>query len=211
MYIVYVFDLLIAFSYFAIPLQIAYFTVYMPLQDYKAKAVCMLFTAFITLCGLTHTFHAFQLDTAMQIVYGMTATVSLITATGLVVVIPHMLTLPIHLEEARKQEQLNLQYRETVKALCDHMLPVRDDQLMNVGKLVLRRVLPKRGVQVMSHDKSSQSTRTRVLAKDSQCCLVVDHKVYQDNKQLCDELSSILTTLTLPPQALPGVDRGQIV
>jgi hypothetical protein len=208
MYIVYVFDIIIAVSYFTIPLQIAYFTVFMPLQDWKAKVTCMLFSTFIVLCGFTHMFHALQMQTVMRIIYGLTAVVSAVTAVALFVVIPHVLNLPIRLEQVRRQGEIDAKYRSLIRQLPDYTLPLRDAQLMNVAKMLLRQLFHKKHVQICVQQRQSNAV---CVATDGCQQLMVEKKVYKDNQWLLQEFGHVLHAFMMPPKSLPGVEREGIV
>jgi PAS domain S-box-containing protein len=89
-------DLLIAFSYFAIPFALFYFVSKRP--DFGYGRIVALFAVFIFACGLTHLFGVLTL---WQPVYGLqavvklaTAVVSVATAVVLWPMIPRLLALP---------------------------------------------------------------------------------------------------------------------
>ena len=65
------FDLLIAIAYFAIPLELLYFFLRYPFPiKAKPAIVGCLFVAFITVCGGTHIFRAFDLEVGVPIITG---------------------------------------------------------------------------------------------------------------------------------------------
>lgn len=210
MYVVYVFDIIIAISYFAIPLQIAYFTFRLPLQDFKTQGTLLLFCTFIVLCGFTHLFHAVRMAKAMQIVYGLTAVVSAITAVALIGVIPHVLKLPLKLEHIRKQGEIDVKYRFLIQKLHNHTQPIRDTQLLNVAKLLLRNLYPKKYIQVVLPRQTS-SRAVHCVATDGYQSLIIDKKVYNDNQWLLDEFGNVLNASVNAPLPLPGIERESIV
>ena len=65
------FDLLIAIAYFAIPLELLYFFLRYPFPiKAKPAIVGCLFVSFITVCGGTHIFRAFDLHAAVPVITG---------------------------------------------------------------------------------------------------------------------------------------------
>ncbi len=89
-------DVLIALSYFSIPVALFYFARRRP--DLGYRKIVLLFAAFIFACGLTHMFAVLTL---WQPLYGLegvvkllTAIVSLATATILWPLIPHLIAMP---------------------------------------------------------------------------------------------------------------------
>ena len=65
------FDLLIAVAYFAIPLELLYFFLRFPFPiRAKPAFVGCIFVCFITLCGGTHIFRAFDLHSAVPFITG---------------------------------------------------------------------------------------------------------------------------------------------
>ena len=89
-------DLLIAASYFAIPMLLIYFasryTDLVGALRASERLLVALFAAFITLCGLTHAINIYATFVNRWLVLGVvkvaTAAVSLATAAALLVVIP---------------------------------------------------------------------------------------------------------------------------
>lgn len=206
MQIVHVFDLLIVISYFAIPLQIVYFTYYLPLQNIHASIVCVLFSVFIVGCGFTHLFHVIHNEVAAYIVYGITAVISLITAVALVFVIPRILELPVELEKTRKAGVAQKRVTEFTVQLLTHTVPVRDPQLYNVTKHILRKMFPRRRVQVLSYS-SNVTPDLHVIASDYTQKLAVDESLYIDHIELFSTVERILEGFISKPQSIPGVDR----
>jgi PAS domain S-box-containing protein len=89
-------DLLISFSYFAIPIALYYF--FRRRRDFPYRSVLILFAVFIFACGVTHLFGVLTL---WQPVYGLQAAVKLVTgivsATTAILLwplIPRILSMP---------------------------------------------------------------------------------------------------------------------
>lgn len=110
-------DILIALSYFSIPLALWRFAKKRP--DIPFNKVFVLFATFITLCGLTHLFSIFVL---WQPYYGIQGLLMLATgivsaATAILVwrILPAAMTLPSPSELSQMNNRLSRAYEETEK------------------------------------------------------------------------------------------------
>lgn len=114
-------DLLIALSYFAIP--VALHQVYRRRRDLLYRPIYLLFAACILLCGLTHVFSVigmwlpyYRVEGALKL---LTGSVAAITAVGLWSLLPHALRLPSQRQlresqrEAERQRRLRVQEQES--------------------------------------------------------------------------------------------------
>jgi signal transduction histidine kinase/CheY-like chemotaxis protein len=106
-------DTLIALAYFSIPLTLLYFV--RKRRDLPYPALFLLFGAFIIACGTTHVM---EVVTIWQPYYwasgsikALTAAISLVTAVGLIRVMPQALALP----SAGDLRELNLALEEKVR------------------------------------------------------------------------------------------------
>lgn len=110
-------DILIALSYFSIPLALWRFAKKRP--DIPFNKVFVLFATFITLCGLTHVFGIFVLWKPYYGIEGllMLATGIVSAATAILVwrILPAAMTLPSPSELAQMNNRLSRAYEETEK------------------------------------------------------------------------------------------------
>ncbi|KAM0016151.1 putative non-specific serine/threonine protein kinase [Helianthus debilis subsp. tardiflorus] len=100
-------DLMIAFAYFSIPIELLYFVT---CSNVPFKWVLFEFIAFIVLCGMTHLLnwwtyepHPFQLMLALTVFKFLTALVSFATAITLVTLIPLLLKVKVREFMLRKK------------------------------------------------------------------------------------------------------------
>ena len=107
-------DALIALSYFSIPLTLLYFV--RKRRDLPYPALFLLFGAFIVACGTTHVL---EVVTIWKPIYwlsgsvkGLTAAISLVTAVGLIRIIPQALSLPSAAELRAANQALEEKVRE---------------------------------------------------------------------------------------------------
>ncbi|MEM7237938.1 MAG: ATP-binding protein, partial [Pseudomonadota bacterium] len=118
-------DVLIALSYFSIPVALVYFAFHR--TDFNYRWVLYLFGTFIVACGITHAFGIWTMwvpDYGMQAVAkGMTALVSVATAVALWPLMPRLLAIPSTLELAQKNEALaeEIATREHVEQELRHL------------------------------------------------------------------------------------------
>lgn len=107
-------DILIAFSYFSIPVALWYFARKRP--DMPFRTIFILFATFITLCGLTHVMGVIVLWWPAYGVEGLvmlaTGIVSAMTAVLVWRIMPKALTLPGPSELQEINRQLNASYDE---------------------------------------------------------------------------------------------------
>lgn len=110
-------DILIALSYFSIPIALWYFARRRP--DMPYSRVLLLFASFITLCGLTHVFGILVLWKPYYGVQGLvmllTGIVSSITAIFVWRMMPLALQLPSPAKLQEMNEELARSYEETEK------------------------------------------------------------------------------------------------
>ncbi|GAX13824.1 hypothetical protein FisN_30Lh122 [Fistulifera solaris] len=105
-------DLLITLAYFSIPIQILISLYYYPLLNatpIRFLALFVLFALFILLCGIGHLFRALGIHgDEFELLNGLTAAVSVITALYLIPMIPNiMYTIKTALDDIILQEELN--------------------------------------------------------------------------------------------------------
>jgi signal transduction histidine kinase/CheY-like chemotaxis protein len=105
-------DLLITLAYFSIPIQILISLYYYPLLNatpIRFLALIVLFALFILLCGVGHLLRALGIHgDEFELLNGLTAAVSVMTALYLVPMIPNiMYTIKTALDDIILQEELN--------------------------------------------------------------------------------------------------------
>ncbi len=205
MELIHIFDLMIMIAYFAIPIELAYFTYRLPLQDWKSQCVCILFCLFISLCGLTHLLHILQFTTGSLVVYCMTATVSIITAVSLIFVIPHVLALPSKLEEVRRRGKMHDNYLRFVSLLSAHTIKQPDPFLLVVASVILRDMFPRKTVKILSVDDTLEDVA--MVMRDESHLLVIDAVLYEEHCWLFCEIAKYAALLAAPCRPLRGVDR----
>ncbi|NJL86211.1 MAG: HAMP domain-containing histidine kinase [Leptolyngbyaceae cyanobacterium SM1_1_3] len=149
-------DLLIALSYFSIPLALVYFA--RKRQDLPFKEVFALFGAFIVFCGATHLMAIWTLwhpdYWQSGLLKAATALVSLTTAVVLVPIVPRALALPSPEELAAvnaalaeeigqhqaEEQQLQEQNRTLAVTLSQlrqaQMVLVQNEKMSSLGQLV---------------------------------------------------------------------------
>jgi signal transduction histidine kinase/ActR/RegA family two-component response regulator len=107
-------DALIALAYFSIPLTLLYFV--RKRRDLPYPALFLLFGAFIVACGTTHVMEVITIWKpvywASGTIKALTAAISLVTAVGLIRIIPQALALP----SATDLRTLNAALEEKVRA-----------------------------------------------------------------------------------------------
>ncbi|HYZ39548.1 MAG TPA: PAS domain S-box protein, partial [Stellaceae bacterium] len=112
-------DMITGVSYYAIPLALACFVWRRP--DIDFGRMFWMFAGFILACGTTHFFDVWTLwhpDHAAQgVVKAVTATISLITAAMLWLLVPQLLLLPSRAQLRNANEQLSRQIQERNEAL----------------------------------------------------------------------------------------------
>lgn len=207
--LIHVFDVLIMISYFAIPIELAVFVYRLPLKDWKSQVVCLGFCAFIFLCGVTHLLHLYQITTGSVVVYGITAFVSITTACLLVLVIPHILSLPVKLEAVRRQGEQQERFRQFVMLLSAHTSEQRDPFLLLVAATLLKQTFPAKEINVIPQNEPIGNRN--LLCRDDSALLVVDAKLNVEHDWLFRQIATHVALLTQPAQELRGVDRKGIV
>ena len=127
-------DALIALAYFSIPVTLVYFV--RKRRDLPYPALFLLFGAFIIACGTTH---AMEVVTIWQPVYwasgtikALTAAISLVTAVGLVRIIPQALALP----SASDLRALNVALEEKVQERTADLSRANDELRREVAQRV---------------------------------------------------------------------------
>ncbi len=139
-------DLVIALSYFAIPVAIWIFLARRP--NLEMRGLAAMFAAFILFCGLTHVLGLVTLWLPIYEIQGAvkaaTAAVSLATAIAVFPLIPRALAIPdpseLRLANARLQEEVDAHRRtlaelETARAALEETVSVRTRALRNTEKL----------------------------------------------------------------------------
>ncbi|MFO1243394.1 MAG: ATP-binding protein [Rickettsiales bacterium] len=103
-------DLLIAFSYYSIPIALIYFA--RRRKDLAYNWMFIMFAMFIILCGTTHIFSivaiwmpVYRLDGVIKMITGL---ISIATAFQLWRLMPHALALPSQMEIAQRKEELEV-------------------------------------------------------------------------------------------------------
>ena len=118
-------DSLIAVAYFSIPLTLVYFV--RKRRDLPYPVLFLLFGAFIVACGTTHVMEVFTIWRPVYWLSGsikaVTAAISLVTAVGLVRIIPEALALPSQ-EDLRR---LNHELEEKVQARTAALSQANDE------------------------------------------------------------------------------------
>lgn len=186
-------DWVIALSYFAIPLELAWFFVRYRLHNRANTTVVTLFVLFITLCGCTHVCNAMQWQALNHIMKLLTAAVSCATAAALVWVIPVVLSMPGRL--AAKDDELGYEnsmrvFNQTL-VLCTRNL--RQPYLIKLANETLRFMFPaarlaivERGVQ-LRHELQE-------VGVDEQFVMLLDKDLYRHNTAFFEDVATQLAT-----------------
>lgn len=116
-------DVIIALSYYSIPLTLVYFV--RKRQDVPFKIIFLLFGAFIVSCGTTHIMEVWTLWYPTYWLSGtlkaFTAVVSFYTALTLIPLVPQALALPspAQLEQANRALQKKMPNVKRLSKSCD--------------------------------------------------------------------------------------------
>jgi two-component sensor histidine kinase len=114
-------DLLIAISYFAIPLAIWMYLARRP--DVQLRGLGWLFAAFIVLCGVTHVFGLITLWVPIYHIEGIakagTALVSVVTAAAIFPLIPKALAIPSPALLQETNDQLSAEVASHLRTLAE--------------------------------------------------------------------------------------------
>lgn len=210
MELVHVFDVIITAAYFAMPLELLYFTYKLPLKDWKSRLTCLLFSMFIGFCGITHLLHVFDMTLTNQVIYGLTALISSATVVVLLFVIPHMLGLPAKLEAVRIHGSSQDQFAEFVRRVTVHTIPTRDPCLLLVAYHVLKDMYPALG-NLRYVPQADTTGDGMMIARDDSTLLMVDKSVYEQYGWFFNEVTTHMRLLMEPAKQLHGVDRLYIM
>lgn len=150
-------DILIALSYFSIPIALVYFA--HRRQDLPFKGLFILFGAFIILCGITHLMAIWTLWHPDYWISGLikatTALVSAITATRLIPIVPKALDLPNPevLKAANAALKSEIQARETA-----------EKRLQEQNQLLAKALQQLRKTQILLVQKEKMSSLGHLVA-----------------------------------------------
>lgn len=203
---VHIFDIIIGAAYFAMPIELLYFTYKLPLRDWKTYMTCLLFCMFIGFCGVTHILHIYELTLTNKVVYGITALISAATVVVLFLVIPHILGLPAKLEIVRKHGQLQRDFAMFVRRITSHTTPSADPFLLLVACQILKNIYPDGRVRLVAQADLTADSDIMV-SRDDSTLLMVDRDLYEQNIWFFNEITIHMRLLTEPAKPLPGVDR----
>jgi signal transduction histidine kinase len=151
-------DIVIAFSYYSIPLTLIYFV--RKREDVPFKNIFVLFGAFIISCGTTHVMEVwtlwhpyYWLSGAMK---AITAFISFYTALTLIPLVPQALALPspAQLEEANKALQAEITERKLVenelrqyKERLEELVEQRTKELATVNQFLQQEIVQRQQSQ----------------------------------------------------------------
>lgn len=189
-------DLLIALSYFSIPVALWYFANKRP--DLPFKKLFLLFAAFITLCGLTHIFGIVILWFPYYGIEGllMLATGIVSAATAFLVwrIMPSALTLPSPTELQEINRQLNASNAEIEEMV---RLRTRELETLNTELIVARRKAEDAN-QAKSDFLANMSHEIRTPMN----VILGISKIIHESEPLSQRQSEFIKTLRTSAQAL---------
>ncbi len=172
-------DMVIALSYYSIPLALWYFA--RKRSDLPFRWVFLLFGIFVMACGTTHLFAIWNIwepnywaDAGIK---GITAVASIITATALWPLIPRALAIPSSAElaqanlnlhnEMRKRREIENQLQETNQML-ERRVTERTAELESANRKLLQEVVERK------HSEESLRLRDRAIEASINGIMIFD-------------------------------------
>lgn len=181
-------DWIIAVSYFAIPIELLYFSNKYKLRATAVRIVLLLFVLFITLCGITHVCNAMLYQSANHIAKTLTAAVSLVTAIALTRVIPLVFALPGQYAELDEEYsyEVNMRIFNQTVVLCTRHL--NETQIIKIATETLKYMFPAARLAIVEHGVQLRHGLHECTINDKYDILV-DEDLYQSNKRFFDDVS----------------------
>ncbi len=191
-------DWVIAFSYFAIPIELIFFYVRFKLPHGYVTIVLALFVSFITCCGFTHVCNALILTRSNHFVKAITAAISFLTAVALVRVIPAVFSLPGQVARLNDQiaYEMNMKVFNQTIVLCTRDL--NDDILMRMAEETLKLMFPIGHVAIVESGVQLRHNLQEVVVNERHCILL-DPMIYDANMKFFEDVAHQLGSQNQTP------------
>ena len=193
-------DWIIAFSYFAIPIELIFFYIKFRLPHGYMTIVLSLFVSFITFCGITHVCNALVLSKSNQVIKAITATVSCLTAVALVRVIPAVFSLPGQMARLndRIAHEINMKTFNQTIVLCTRDL--NDTILMRMAEETLKLMFPIGRVAIVESGVQLRHN-LQEIAINNDHCILVDSAIYETNMRFFEDVAHQLGSQNQTPDS----------